>query len=288
MFLSLPALIGPLFFVLIRDSYDGMKVAMKELMGEMKGKKKKKKASKSKKVSAQKEKEEDLLVFLDVLQTTLLLGLLVEVMQSGERIGTLSLLSLMVPTAACVAKSIFGPGSSPKFRYMHIAFTICAVILYGVMHQSGVPRTMVALSKGEIPEIETGSDLVVYRGMIGHESLLGANPKNITIHDGGDDIKSLMAVIREIKSKKSFKEEQLVVLAADTAPNLKEGEWKRIEGAGGYGHLSILDMPANLDEAVGKARWSLLRFLGDEDETIIRDNEEQAEEEERRESRDEL
>ncbi len=150
MFLSLPGILGPLFIVLMRESYKGMQVAVKELMAEVKAatNSKKGKKKKGKKGSATKEREEELLVFFDTIQTTLLLGLLMEVVQNNDRLGIISLLSLIPPAVMCMPGSIFGAKSSPRFRLVHIIFTVGMVVFYGLLHQSGVQRTMLSLGAG--------------------------------------------------------------------------------------------------------------------------------------------
>lgn len=280
MFLSLPAILGPLFLVLMRESYDGMKVAMKELMSEIKqvANSKKSKKRKSKKAGMTKELEDELYVYHDTIQTTFLLGLLIEVVQNHDRLGVLSLLSLIPPCIACIGGRVFGPDSFPRFRMLHFIFTAAMVIFFGILNQSGITQVMLRAGNGGLPSIVPNSDVVVYRGVIGHRSFLGPNVKNITIHDGGMTRLNLMTTLRGLKSKDEYVESQLVVLAAATV-EMKDSEFELIDTVA-YGHMSALDMPSNIDEAVRKSTLSMYRFIGDEDEAIIRDDEEAAEQEE--------
>lgn len=281
MFLSLPAILGPLFVVLIRETFDGMKAAMKELMSELKtvANSKKAKKRKSKKAGMTKELEDELYVYFDTVQTTFLLGLLIEVVQNHNRLGVLSLLSLIPPCVVCIAGRVYGPESFSRFRALHIVFTVGMVVFYGLLNQSGISRVMLRAGAGQMDKIPHGANLVVYRGIIGHRSMLGANLKNISIHDGGDSRLNLMTKLRELKNRGDYDENKLVVLAAATI-DMKDGEFELL-GTGAYGHMSVMDLPNNIDDGVRKSTLQMYRFIGDEDEAIIRDNEEAAEKEER-------
>lgn len=280
MFLSLPAILGPLFVVLLRESYDGLKVAMKELMTEIKqvANSKKAKKRKSKKAGMTKELEDELYVYKDTIQTTFLLGLLIEVLQNHDRLGVLSLLSLIPPCIVCIGGRVFGPDSFPRFRVLHFVFTACMVVFYGFMNQSGIAQVMLRAGSGGVPSILPNSDVVVYRGVIGHRSLLGPNVKNITFHNGGESRLNLMTTLRDLKSKDNYHESKLVVLTAATVP-MKDSEFNLLETVA-YAHMSAIDLPVNIDAAVRKSTLKMYRFIGDEDEAIIRDDEEAAEQEE--------
>lgn len=280
MFLSLPAILGPLFVVLVIESYDGMKVAVKELMTELKtvANSKKPKKRRAKKAGMTKELEDELYVYFDTIQTTFLLGLLIEVVQNHDRLGTISLLSLIPPCIVCIAGRVFGPESFSKFRILHIVFTVAAVVFYGFLNHSGIPRVLLRAGAGGIEAIPSNAGIVVHRGVIGHRALLGPNVKNISVHNGGESHFSLMTKLRELKSEGGFDEDQLLVLAAGTV-RLKE-EFKLVETVA-YGHMSAMDMPSNIDDAVRKSTLKMYKFTGDEDEAIIREDEEAAEEEER-------
>lgn len=277
--LSLPSILGPLFIVLVRESYDGMKVAAKDLMSDLKtmANSKKPKKRKAKKGGMTKELEEELYVYFDTIQTTCLLGILIEVSQNHDRLGIMSLLSLVPSCVVCIAGRVFGPASFPRFRILHIVFTVAAVLFYGFLNQSGIPRVLLRAGTGNIDTIPQNAGLIVYRGVIGHRSLLGPNVKNISIYDGGDSYVSLMTKMRELKNDGGFNGERLLVLAAGTV-NLKE-EFHLVETVA-YGHMSGMDLPSNIDDAVRKSTLKMYRFLGDEDEAIIREDEEAAEKEE--------
>ena len=279
-FLAVPGILGPLFFVLCQEFYKGMKVAIKEVMTELKqaANSKKPKKSKKKKSGMSKELEEEIYVYYDTIQTTFLLGLLIEVMQNNDRLGTLSVFSLMPACCICVAGTIFGPKSSRNFRFLHIAFTIAMVLFFGFMHQSGIPKTLLKAGTGGIDIFPQNTDLVVFKGVIGHRSVLGANVKNISVYDGGDSRLNLMTKIREIKGQDDYHEEKLFICAPGTE-NMKEEEFKFVQTLA-FGHLSTYTLPNNIDDALKKATLNLYKFIGDEDEAIIRDNEEAAEEEE--------
>lgn len=279
MFLSLPAILGPLFIVLIRESYEGMKVAVKELMTEIKtatGAGKKTKKRKNKKLT--KEREEELLVFFDTIQTTFLLGLLLEVLQNNSRLGVISLMALMPPAVVCIAGTVFGPGSSTRFRWLHCVFTVGMVVFYGFLNNSGISSTLISLGAGGVPAIPANSDIVFFKGIIGHRAALGANLKNVSMHDGGNSRLALMTTLRELKAKSDYHEDRLIVAAAGTV-DMKESEFTRI-GTVAYGHMTVLDLPENIDEALKRSTLQVYKFIGDEDEAIIRDDEEAAEEEE--------
>lgn len=278
--LSLPSILGPLFIVLVRESYDGMKAAAKDLMLDLKSmaNSKKPKKRKAKKGGLTKELEEELYVYFDTIQTTCLLGILIEVSQNHNRLGIMSLLSLVPSCIVCIAGRVFGPESFPKFRLLHIVFTVAAVVFYGLLNQSGIPRVLLRAGTGKIDTIPQNAGLIVYRGVIGHRSLLGPNMKNISIYDGGDSYVSLMTKMRELKNDGGFDEERLLVLAAGTV-NLKE-EFHLVETVA-YGHMSGMDLPSNIDDAVRKSTLKMYRFIGDEDEAMIREDEEAAEKEER-------
>lgn len=281
MFLSLPGILGPLFIVLMRESYKGMLVAVKELMAEVKAatNPKKSKKKKGKKDSAKKEREEELLVFFDTIQTTLLLGLLLEVVQNNDRLGIISLLSLIPTAVMCMPGSIFGAKSSPRFRLVHIIFTICMVVFYGLLHQSGVQRGMLSVGAGGVEAIPENSHVVVYRGMIGHRAALGPNVKNVTIHDGGESRLKLMSTLRELKAHPEYHEDRLFIAAAGTV-DMKDHEFAVVKNVA-TGHMTISNMPQNIDHALKKSTLLLYKFIGDEDEAILRDQEEAEEKEEK-------
>lgn len=281
MFLSLPAILGPLFIVLLRESYEGTKVAMKELMADLKqvANSKKAKKKKSKKAGMTKELEEEIYVYFDTIQTTFLLGLLIEVAQNHDRLGTLSLMSLIPPCIICIAGRVFGPESFPKMRSLHIAFTVAMVLFYGVLNQSGIPRVLLQAGAGKVDVIPQNADLVVYRGIVGHRAMLGPNVKNISVHSGGESLVTLMTKVREIKNVEGYNQSNLLVMAAATVP-MKDTDFELV-GNGAWGHMSSSDLPSNFDDAVRKSSLMLYRFIGDEDEAIIRDSEEAAEKEER-------
>lgn len=281
MFLSLPAILGPLFLVLMRESYEGLKVAMKELMTEMKqvANAKKTKKRKTKKAGMTKELEDELYVYFDTIQTTFLMGLLIEVIQNNNRLGTMSLLSLIPPCVICIAGTIFGPESSKNFRYAHIVFTAAMVVFYGFLHQSGIPRVLLKAGAGGMDVLPQNADLVMFKGVIGHRSLLGANLKNISVHDGGDSRLKLMTTLRDLKSQDGYQEDRLFVCAPATT-QMKENEFVRVAPLAN-GHMSIHELPNNIDDAFKKSSLLAYKFVGDEDEAIIRDDEEAAEEEER-------
>lgn len=278
--LSLPSILGPLFIVLVRESYDGMKVAVKDLMSDLKtmANSKKPKKRKNKKAGMTKELEEELYVYFDTIQTTFLLGIVIEVSQNHDRLGIMSLLSLIPSCIVCIAGRVFGPESFPRFRILHIVFTVAAVLFYGCLNQSGIPRVLLRAGTGNIDTIPQNAGLVVYRGVIGYRSLLGPNMKNISVHDGGDSYVCLMTKLRELKNDGGFDESRLLVLAAGTV-KLKE-EFHLVETVA-YGHMSGMDLPSNIDDAVRKSTLRMYKFVGDEDEAMIRENEEDAEKEER-------
>lgn len=285
MFLSLPAILGPLFIVLLRESVEGLKTAMKELMSELKqaANAKKSKKRKAKKAGMTKELEDELYVYHDTIQTTFLLGLLIEVVQNNSRLGLLSLLGVIPACVVCLAGTIFGAGSSAKFRIVHLVFVGGMVAFYGMFNQSGIPRVLLSAGAGGLDKVPMGADLVVYKGIIGHRSLLGANVKNVSVHDGGDSYLKLMTTIRELKNVPGYAEERLLVLAPGTV-GMKEEEFVH-HATLAYGHMSALEMPNNIDDGFKKSRLEAYRFIGDEDEAIIRDNEEAEEEEEREQER---
>eukprot|EP00178_Gracilaria_changii_P017849 TRINITY_DN508_c0_g1_i1.p1 TRINITY_DN508_c0_g1~~TRINITY_DN508_c0_g1_i1.p1 ORF type:complete len:667 (-),score=113.54 TRINITY_DN508_c0_g1_i1:6745-8745(-) len=287
MFLSLPAILGPFFIVLMRESYEGMKVAMKELMTDLKqvANAKKTKKKKAKKAGMTKELEDELYVYFDTIQTTFLLGLLVEVIQNNDRLGTISLLSLMPVCVVCLASTLFGPSSSKRFRILNLAFTAAMVLFYGFFNQSGIPRVMLKAGAGGIESIPQNADLVVFKGVIGHRSLLGPNMKNISMHDAGDSRLKLMTTLRDIKSQDGYREDLLFVCAPATV-EMKDEEFELVDTLA-YGHMAVQQLPNNIDDAFKKSSLLMYKFIGDEDEAIIRDDEEAAEQEEReREERD--
>lgn len=280
MFLSLPAILGPLFIVLIREGYEGLKVAMKELMSELKqAANSKQKKRKPKKAGMTKEQEDELYVYFDTIQTTFLLGLLIEVVQNHNRLGVLSLISLMPACVLCISGTVFGPDSSVRFRYVHVAFTVGMILFYGFLNQSGITRVMLQSGAGGIDVIPQNAHLVMYKGIIGHRSMLGANVKNISIHDGGESRLKLMTTLRELKAQDGYGEDRLLVCAPGTV-EMKAGEFERLHTLA-YGHMSTLEMPNNIDDAIKKSSLVMYKFVGDEDEAIIRDDEEAAEREER-------
>ncbi len=115
--------------------------------------------------------------------------------------------------------------------------------------------------------------------MIGHRASLGPNPKKVTLHDGGDSRLSLMTTLRELKARPDYHEERLFVAAAGTV-DMKDHEFAYV-GNIATGHMTIHDMPQNIDHALKKSTMLLYRFVGDEDEAILRDQEEAEEKEER-------
>eukprot|EP00177_Eucheuma_denticulatum_P008674 GFKZ01015772.1.p1 GENE.GFKZ01015772.1~~GFKZ01015772.1.p1 ORF type:complete len:702 (+),score=120.99 GFKZ01015772.1:68-2107(+) len=281
MFLSLPAILGPLFIVLLRESWDGLKVAMKELMTEMKqvANAKKAKKRKPKKPGMTKDLEDELYVYFDTIQTTFLMGLLIEVVQNNERLGVVSLMSLISPCLVCIAGTIWGPDSSYRFRMLHIAFSAGMVLFYGFLNQAGIGRMMLSAGAGGVDLLPRDADIVVYKGIIGYRSWLGPNLKNISLHDGGDSRLKLMTTLRELKGKDGYVEDKLVVIAPGTV-DMKESEFVEL-GILGRGHMSAFEMPKNIDESMTKSKLVAYRFVGDEDELIIKDDEEAAEREER-------
>lgn len=282
-FVQLPVVLGPLTIALVKESIEGMKTAVKELMTEMKSSsssdKKGKKRQRGKKPGQTKEREDELLVYYDTIQTTLLLGLLLEVMQSNDRIGLLSLLSLNAPAVICIAHHVFGPASMRNLRYVHFAYAIGMAVFYGVLHHAGISRTLLAAGSGGVPLIKQDSDLVLFRGKVGHPtSVLGANVKNIRVHHGGYSRLELMNTLRDLKGRERYDPDRLLVCAAGTVP-MKSNEFELV-GEVGRGHMSVDDLPENIDEALSRSNLHMYKFVGDEDEAIIRDNEEAAEEEE--------
>lgn len=282
MFLSLPGILGPLFIVLMRESYKGMLVAVKELMSEVKAvtNSKKGKKKKGKKNQLTKEKEEELMVFFDTIQTTFLLGLLMEVVQNNERLGIISLMSLIPPAVMCMPSSVFGEKSSQRYRLLHIAFTVGMVLFFGVMNQSGVQRMMLSVGAGGVSAIQKNSHVVVFKGLVGHRAALGPNLKNITIHDGIETRLRLMTVLRELKSAPDYHEDKLLIAAAGTV-EMKDHEFKLVSKVNN-GHMSMHDMPQNVDDALKKSNLALYKFVGDEDESILSDMAEAEEEEARK------
>lgn len=279
MFVQLPVVLGPLMIMLIRESIDGMKVAMKELMGEFKSATGQKVKKRKKKTGVSKEREEEMLVYYDTIQTTLLLGLLLEVMQSHDRLGVMSLLALNAPAIMCVASAVFGPASSFNVRVVHFLYTGAMVGFYGLAHQSGVARTLLSAGGGGMDIIRPDSDLVVFRGQIPHpSSALGANLKGLRVHDGGQERADLMVKLRHLKERKGYHEDKLLVCAAGTL-DMKDGEFELVERVA-YGHMSVDDLPVNLDEFFVSNRLHLYKFIGDEDEAMMRDREEAEEQEE--------
>jgi hypothetical protein len=281
-FLHLPVVLGPLTILLIRESIEGLKVQAKELMSEMKSATadKKGKKRKARKSNMSKEREEELLVYFDTIQTTFLLGLLLEVMQSNDRIGVLSLVFLNAPAVICLAAHVFGPTASPKAKIAHLGYSLVMVVFYGLLNHSGVTRMLLATGAGQVASIPPQADLVMYRTKMVHPTLaLGANPKNVHVHDGGDDRLALMTTLRTIKSRKGYDEERLLVCAAGTIP-MKDTEFELVDKLA-FGHASLDDLPDNIDAAFSQARLHVYKFTGDENEAIIRDEEEAADEEER-------
>lgn len=280
MFIQLPVVLGPLMVMLIRESIDGMKLAIKELMGEIKTATGQKAKKRRKKTGMSKEREEEMLVYYDTIQTTLLLGLLMEVMQSHDRIGVMSLLALNAPAIICVAPTVFGPTSSLNVRLSHFAYTVAMIVFYGLLHQSGVARTLLAAGAGGVPAVPEASDLVVFRGHVHHpSSALGANVKGIRVHDGGNNRGDLMVKLRGLKEQPGYAEDRLLICAAATVP-MKEEEFELVD-TGAYGHMSVDDLPNNIDAFFTSNRLHVYKFIGDEDEAMMRDREEDEEEEER-------
>jgi hypothetical protein len=284
-FIHLPIILGPLMYFLGRESIEGMKIAIKELMVEMKGvdSKKKRKSSSKKSTGMTKEREEEMLVYFDTIQTSLLLGLLLEVMQAHDRIGVLSLVSLNAPAVICIASYVFGPNAWPNARLVHFAYSAAMIFFYAVLHHSGVSRTLLTLGAGGIPIVLDNTNLVVYRSKIGAGGstatlALGTNARNITVHDGGQNRLDLMTTLRELKSADGYKPDRLLVCAAGTVP-MKNGEFELVDTLA-LGHMSLEDLPSNIDETFAKSKLHMYKFVGDEDEAIIRDNEEAEELEE--------
>ena len=283
MFLSLPGILGPLFIVLLQESYKSMKVAVKELMTEIKAATnsttKKTKKRKGKKGNITKEEEEELLVFIDTIQTTLLLGLLLEVLQNHDRLGTMSLLSLIPPAIMCMPAGVFGPKSSSRFRVLHIIFTIGMVLFYGFLNQSGVQRTMLTVGRGGVEAIPENANLVMFKSTVGNRAALGPNAKNVSVYAGGDTTLNLMTTLRELKARDDYHEDRLLVCAAGTV-KMKDSDFTHVAQLASA-HMTLNHMPENIDQALKKSTLNIYKFVGDEDEAIIRDDEEAADEEER-------
>jgi len=219
------------------------------------------------------------MVFFDTIQTTFLLGLLMDVMQNNARLGIISLTALIPPAVMCMPGSVFGEKSSQRFRLLHIAFTVGMVLFFGVLNQSGIQRLMISLSSGGTDVVKHNSHVVLFKGMAGHRAALGPNPKNVTIHDGGDSRLKLMTVLRTLKEYPDYEENKLLIATAGTV-EMKDHEFKMVEKVANA-HMSMLDVPQNVDDLLKKSSMKLYKFIGNEDESIIKDMEEAEEEEAR-------
>ena len=136
------------------------------------------------------------MVFFDTIQTTFLLALLMEVLQNNERLGIISLMSLIPPAVMCMPGSVFAEKSSYRFRVVHLVITVGMVAFYELMNQAGIQRPMISAGTGGIDKILPNSQIAVHRGIIDHRAALGANVKNITLLDGGDSRIKLMEMLR--------------------------------------------------------------------------------------------
>lgn len=295
-FISLPFILGPLFFLLARDSYEGTRKELKGLAAELKaasngggssatttgpsvrGPDGKKRRRRRRAPSAAKVREEETLVFYDTIQTTLLLGLLFDVVQHNDRIGLVSLLPLVMPAVVCAHEHIFAPDSRQWMRYAWLASTVVAVVSLAGANHGALTRTALALSAGERGQLPSDAQVVVYRGLVPPAVAFGMNPHGATFHDGGLTRTELMSKLKKLRAADTHEEDKLLVVAPGTV-RMKRDLEEAPEMRMGF-HMSLHDPPTNVDDVLRRTQLRWYRFVGDEDDSIILDAEEDAEREE--------
>lgn len=295
-FISLPFILGPLFFLLARDSYEGTRKELKGLAAELKaasnggassatttgpsvrGPDGKKRRRRRKAPSAAKVREEETLVFYDTIQTTLLLGLLFDVVQFNDRIGLISLLPLVMPAVVCAHEHIFSPDSRYWMRYAWLASTAVAVVSLAGANHGALTRTALGLSVGDRGQLPTEAQVVVYRGLIPPALSFGTNPHNVAFHDGGILRTELMSKLKKLRAADTHEEDKLLVVAPGTVKMKRDLE--EIPEMRMPFHMSLHDPPTNVDDVLRRTQLRWYRFVGDEDDSLILDAEEDAEREE--------
>jgi len=294
-FISLPFILGPLFFLLARDSYEGTRKELKGLAAELKaaggasgsssnttgpsvrGPDGKKRRRRRKAPSAAKVREEETLVFYDTIQTTLLLGLLFDVVQHNDRIGLISLLPLVMPAVVCAHEHIFAVDSRYWMRYAWLATTAVAVISLAGANHGALTRMALSLSAGDRGQLPADANVVVYRGLVPPAVAFGANPHGVTFHDGGLTRTELMSKLKKLRADDTHEEDKLLVVAPGTVRMKRDLEGVP-ELTKGF-HMSLHDPPTNVDDALRRTQLRFYRFVGDEDDSLILDAEEDAERE---------
>jgi len=294
-FISLPFILGPLFFLLARDSYEGTRKELKGLAAELKaagnasgsssnttgpsvrGPDGKKRRRRRKAPSAAKVREEETLVFYDTIQTTLLLGLLFDVVQHNDRIGLVSLLPLVMPAVVCAHEHIFAADSRYWMRYAWLATTAVAVISLAGANHGALTRMALSLSAGDRGQLPADANVVVYRGLVPPAVAFGANPHGVTFHDGGLTRTELMSKLKKLRADDTHEEDKLLVVAPGTV-RMKRDLEAVPELTRGF-HMSLHDPPTNVDDVLRRTQLRFYRFVGDEDDSLILDAEEDAERE---------
>jgi len=261
---TMPLMLGPLLVTLIRDSWDGTKRMYKELSSEFKnistgqglGGKKKKKKKKVPAVAAQR--EEDLATFLDIIQTTYLIILLIEVALNASQPSLLSMLPVMIPASMLFGDRIFGPKREPLITAFFFAYTALGIVLFGLCVNGAVSTIGKSLSHPEVePFVPAGSEVVFYETSLPPSFFPGQNPHRVTLTD--PNVSSVTELFEQLDLKSAERDDLYLIAPGTSALDEQAHSLELVKSWSG--HLSTHKPPGNADEVVTKNRLLLYRYL---------------------------
>jgi len=265
-FTSLPIILGPLSIVLAQDTYYGTKKTIKELTTEFKnvnsgaglGAGARKKKKKKKVPNAARTRDEDVYAFVDIVQTSFLLSLLVDVVFAQDDAGIVSMLPIAVPTAMMLGDRVFGPLQIIWVTIAHFCYAVLGVVLFGLCLNGATARIAFDLATGTglSSVIPAGADLVFHQTAMPPKHYLGRNPAKVTFTESNGTVDALF----EALESKNYEADHVFVVAPLTV--LFEDESSLDEITSMRGHLCAESPPSNADEIMTKNGLRIFKYQG--------------------------
>jgi len=257
----LPVLVGPCLFLLFRYMATNLTSTYKDLMTEYKkmsatteSTRKKKKKSSSHKSSKEQQKEEE--AFFEPIELAIMLALFALSFSRAQEITQLApivpLLSIMI------ADDVFGDGKQKTkkwMRHLFIAYSITGVVVFGMLHQSGV---VTWLLRESMHPGEEASHLVFYRTFRPPPSLLGEHvPKFQLYHLGDENVHSehLLSFLADLETMNS---DQPIFVGTSATVGLNYEELQVYNTL--PGHLTVSDLPATSYGLLKESKFVIYRY----------------------------
>ncbi|GJQ11118.1 hypothetical protein GpartN1_g2909.t1 [Galdieria partita] len=255
----LPVLVGPCLLLLFRYMATNSTNMYKELMDEYKkmtsaneSRKKKKKKSSTTKSSKSKQQQEE--AFFEPIELAIMLAFFALSFSRQQEITQLA--PIMTCLSMMTADDLLGRKQKRWMHHLFIAYSITGVVVFGMLHQSGVVSWL--LHESIQPSVVgSHSHLICYRTFRPPPSLLGEQLGQFQLYHLGENVTSeqLLSFLSDLETMSN---DQPIFVGTSATVALKFDELRVHKTL--PGHLTVTDLPATSYGLLTESKFVIYRY----------------------------